>query len=153
MVITVFPVIIGMVIRNKSPSLATRAQPYVSGFSIIILALVIISICSKLGYQIFEYIVLAGPAALMLNTSTMLLGFTAGHYLLKNTAQSRTITLEVGLQNGTLALLITTGMLNNTVMSIAPSIYSLLMFFTASLYTSLVLKNDLKSPYINNNRA
>lgn len=142
-VITVFPVLIGMSIRSKLPVLAQRAQPYVSGLSVVILVLVILSICGKLGSQIFEYIVLAGPAALMLNIMTMLLGFTTGHCLLKNTAQSRTITLEVGLQNGTLALLITTGMLNNSVMSIAPSIYSLLMFFTASLFTYFVLKKDI----------
>lgn len=43
------------------------------------------------------------------------------------------------LQNGTLALLITTGILQNSAMSIAPGVYSLLMFASASLFALWVL--------------
>lgn len=73
-------------------------------------------------------------AALMLNLSTMLLGYLLAKWLLQHEEQARTICLEVGLQNGTLALLITTGILQNSAMSIAPSVYSLLMFASASLF-------------------
>src|SRR5690606_40597269 len=61
-----------------------------------------------------------GPAALLLNLSTMLLGYGLAKWLLKHENQARTICLEVGLQNGTLALLITTGILQSSAMSIAP---------------------------------
>ncbi|MBE0368122.1 bile acid:sodium symporter family protein [Pseudoalteromonas aurantia] len=151
MIITVIPVVFGMTLRKKWPTTATSAQAYVSWLSMTILALVIISICVTLDNKIVEYILLAGPAAIALNISTMLIGFLVAHYFLHNAAQSRTITLEVGLQNGTLALLITTGMLNNPVMSIAPSIYSLIMFFTASLFTFTVLRIQPSQAIINNN--
>ncbi|MEH8018226.1 hypothetical protein MN202_13375 [Rheinheimera muenzenbergensis] len=72
-------------------------------------------------------------AALLLNLSTMLLGYLLAKWL-QHEDQARTICLEVGLQNGTLALLITTGILQNSAMSIAPSVYSLLMFASASLF-------------------
>ena len=72
----------------------------------------------------------------------MILGYFAGRFLLHTEAQSRTITLEVGMQNGTLALLITSGILESGAMSMAPSIYSLFMFVSASLFTYLVLRKD-----------
>jgi BASS family bile acid:Na+ symporter len=72
----------------------------------------------------------------------MTFGYCAGRFLLHQEAQSRTITLEVGMQNGTLALLITSGILESGAMSVAPSIYSLFMFVSASLFTYAVLRKD-----------
>jgi BASS family bile acid:Na+ symporter len=72
----------------------------------------------------------------------MTLGYFAGRFLLHREDQSRTITLEVGMQNGTLALLITSGILQTGGMSVAPTIYSLFMFLSASLFTYLVLRKD-----------
>jgi len=138
--VTVFPVLIGMGVRAKWPAFANRVQNYVSWLSIAVLTLVILSICIKLGDQLIEFIRLAGPAAVLLNMVTMSLGYLIGQKLLHNDAQSRTITLEVGLQNGTLALLITSTILESTTMSIAPSIYSLFMFISAGLFTYFVTK-------------
>ena len=141
-VVTVIPVLIGMGIRAKWQAFALKAQPYVSWFSITVLALVIVSICIKLGQRLIDFAILTGPAVIALNIITMTLGYLAGKLLLNNKSQSRTITLEVGLQNGTLALLVTSGMLQSSTMSIAPSIYSLFMFITASLFTLIVSKKD-----------
>lgn len=134
-VITVLPVMAGMAIRAKWPAFAIRMEPFISRFSVIVLVLVIGSIAFSLGSKLIDYTLQAGPAALVLNLSTMALGYIAGRWLLHSEAQARTICLEVGLQNGTLALLITTGLLNNATMSVAPSVYSLMMFITATLFT------------------
>jgi len=134
MVVSVLPVLVGMLLRAKWPAFSKAAEPYISKFSIIVLALLIISIAVDLGDELWRYMAKAGPAALLLNLSTMLLGYLLAKWLLKHENQARTICLEVGLQNGTLALLITTGILQNSAMSIAPSVYSLLMFASASLF-------------------
>jgi BASS family bile acid:Na+ symporter len=42
-------------------------------------------------------------------------------------------------------LMITTGILQNAEMSVAPSVYSLLMFITATLFTVWVRKRPLTS--------
>lgn len=144
-VISVIPVLIGMAIRAKWESFAVKAEPYVSRFSVIVLALLIISICVNLGEKLIDFAILAGPAAILLNLSTMVAGYLTGRWLLHNEAQSRTITLEVGLQNGTLALAVTTGILQSAPMSVAPSIYSLFMFVSASLFTMIVLRKDRKT--------
>lgn len=142
MLVTVIPVIIGMAIRAKWTNFAKRSETYVSWFSMAVLAFVIISICINLGEKLIDFAIATGPAVIILNLVTMSLGYFAGRFLLHNEAQARTITIEVGLQNGTLALLITTGLLESGAMSIAPSIYSLFMFASASLFTYIVLKRD-----------
>jgi BASS family bile acid:Na+ symporter len=140
MIVSVLPVFLGMFVKAKWPALADRMQPAISRFSVMVLLLLIISIATDLGDDLWLFLLQAGPAALTLNLLTMLGGYWLGSMLLKSEAQAKTICLEVGLQNGTLALLITTGILSNSTMSIAPSVYSLLMFFTASLFTVWVLK-------------
>lgn len=140
MIVSVLPVFLGMFVKAKWPQLADRMQPAISRFSVIVLLLLIISIATDLGDDLWLFLLQAGPAALTLNVLTMFGGYWLGKMLLKSEMQAKTICLEVGLQNGTLALLITTGILSNSTMSIAPSVYSLLMFFTASLFTLWVLK-------------
>lgn len=142
MLVTVIPVLIGMGIRAKWTDFAIRSETHVSWFSIAVLAFVIISICVNLGEKIIGFAIASGPAVVTLNVTTMMLGYFAGRFLLHKEAQSRTITLEVGMQNGTLALLITSGLLRSDAMSIAPSIYSLFMFISASAFTYLMLKRD-----------
>lgn len=142
MVISVIPVLIGMGIRAKWEQFALKAEPYVSWFSVFVLAFMIVAICINLGEKLIDFAILTGPATIALNLVTMALGYGLGKWLLHNEAQSRTITLEVGLQNGTLALAVTTGILGSAPMSMAPSIYSLFMFISATLFTFIVLKKD-----------
>lgn len=142
MVVTVIPVLIGMGIRAKWSDFAKRSETSVSIFSMVVLALVIISICINLAEKLLTFAIATGPAVISLNLITMALGYVAGRFLLHQEAQSRTITLEVGMQNGTLALLITSGILQSSSMSVAPSIYSLFMFISATAFTYLVLQTD-----------
>lgn len=142
MIVTVIPVLIGMAVRGKWADMAKRSERFVSIFSMAVLAFVIASICVNLGEKLIDFALAAGPAAIILNLTTMALGYFSGKFLLHQESQSRAITIEVGMQNGTLALLITSGILESSSMSIAPSIYSLFMFISASLFTYVVLKRD-----------
>lgn len=142
MIVSVLPVLLGMWFNFKWPERSARLQPFISRFSVIVLVLLIISIATDLGADLWLFLEKTGPATLALNVLTMVAGYWLGRFLLHQEKQARTICLEVGLQNGTLALMITTGILQNTSMSIAPSVYSLLMFVTASLFTVWVLRKD-----------
>lgn len=145
MIITVIPVLIGMATRARWPGFAQRFEPKISLFSVLVLAFLILTIAIDLGDDLWRYIAISGPAVVALNLSTMLLGYLLGRWWLHREDQSRTICIEVGLQNGTLALLVTTGILQSSTMSIAPSIYSLLMFVTATLFTLAVLRKDKRA--------
>lgn len=143
MLVSVVPVIIGMLIRRHRPLFAARMEPVVTKVSALVLALVIVTVCSELGVErLQEYMAAAGVATLLLNIITMSAGYFVGRWLLSNEAQARTLCLEIGLQNGTMALMITVGILKSAEMSIAPSMYSIVMFISATLFTMLVLRAD-----------
>ncbi|MBO9483840.1 bile acid:sodium symporter family protein [Salinisphaera sp. G21_0] len=142
MAITIIPTLIGIGIRLQWQGFAEKAEPYVGRLSAVILILMIISIAWELGEKVMSYLLQAGFAALALNVLTMALGYLVGKWLVDNERQARTISLEVGLQNGTLALLVTVTILDSAAMSIGPSVYSLLMLVTASLFTMAVLRKD-----------
>ena len=85
--------------------------------SIVFLALIILLAVLKekdLGSQFF----IAGPAAVTLNLTAMVLGYVVAKQLRLGAAQQTAITIEVGIQNGTLALAIALGILENATIAI-----------------------------------
>jgi BASS family bile acid:Na+ symporter len=71
-----------------------------------------------------------GVVTILLNVLTMGIGFGAARLFKLNLEQSISITIESGVQNGTLALVVAINLLQQNDMSIPPALYSLLMFFT-----------------------
>jgi BASS family bile acid:Na+ symporter len=69
----------------------------------------------------------------LLNLLATLVGFLAGKLFRLPLAQQICIAIEVGIQNGTLAIAITAGLLNNPDMAVPAAVYSLLMYFTGFL--------------------
>lgn len=63
----------------------------------------------------------------------MLIGYAAARWLDLNRAQGISITLEVGLQNSSLAMVMALGLLGNYEMSLTPAIYTLVMFSSAGV--------------------
>jgi BASS family bile acid:Na+ symporter len=58
--------------------------------------------------------------------------------------QAIAIAMEIGIHNGTLAIFIALNVLGNVEASIAPAIYSLLMYFTAAAFVFLVKRGHAK---------
>ncbi len=145
LVVGVIPVIVGMLIRAKWARFAQKAEPWVTRFSSLVLALLIVAICVKLGGKLGSALAAAGTGAIALNLITMAAGYGIGSWLLQREQQARTIALEVGLQNGTMALMITSTILQSAEMSMAPIVYSLLMFATATLFTLWVKRKPVSA--------
>ena len=142
LVIMIVPAFLGMFVKAKAEKFAERAQKPVKILSAIFLVLVIVVAVHKERANIAEYIMIAGPAALLLN----LAGMTIGYYLPKifhlPVKQQITISIETSIQNGTLAIAIASSplMLNNTTMAIPAAVYSLIMFITAGVFVYYVSK-------------
>jgi BASS family bile acid:Na+ symporter len=132
--ISVLPVLIGMFLKSILKEKAKKAEPWVRVISAAVLALVIIALYFKLGAEtVNAYAVLTGPACIALDLAGMLLGFGFSYLSKLNVSQRICITMEVGLQNGTIALLLAADILKNDAMTIAPCIYSLWMMIPATL--------------------
>ena len=71
-----------------------------------------------------------GIGVLLLNLLAMAAGLATGRLFKLPLAQQICVAIEVGLQNGTLAIAITAGLLNNAEMAIPAALYSLLMYGT-----------------------
>ena len=131
--ITVLPVSIGMLIRKKRERFALRMDKPVRIFSAVFLLLIIVAAIIKEKQVLIDYFGQVWIATLGLNITTMLLGYAAARIFKLTLPQSVTISIESGIQNGTLGLVIATTILQNSLRSITPAIYSLLMFGTGAL--------------------
>ncbi len=135
--IVVIPVFLGMMIRRFKPVFASKMARPVRIASGLVLALIIIGLVIKEHENFVNYFQKAGVATFLLNVLTMLVGYYSAKIFKINKAQATSISIESGIQNGTLAITIAVVLLNNTAFAIAPAVYSLLMFFTGGF---LILK-------------
>jgi len=139
-VIIVIPVTIGMIVRKYKEGFALRMANPVRRASGIVIALVIIGIFIKERENFVSYFQQAGLVALVLNIATMLVGYYSSKLFRIRDKSAVSISIESGIQNGTLAITIAVVLLGNTEFAIAPAIYSLLMFFTGGVAIYFGLK-------------
>jgi BASS family bile acid:Na+ symporter len=128
--ITLLPIALGMAIRWQVPETAKRLEKQMSRLAAGLLALIIVLLLAKEGNKLPGFLAQVGVGALLLNVLAALGGFVAGKVFRLPLAQQICIAIEVGIQNGTLAIAITAGLLNNADMAIPAAIYSLLMYVT-----------------------
>jgi BASS family bile acid:Na+ symporter len=141
-IIIIIPVIIGMLIRRNKETFALRMAKPVRIASGIVIMLVIIGIVIKERANFVSYFQQAGIVALLLNVATMSVGYFSARLFRIRDKQALSISIESGIQNGTLAISIAVILLGSTAFSIAPAIYSLLMFFTGGVVIYVGLKRD-----------
>jgi bile acid:Na+ symporter, BASS family len=128
--ITLLPTAIGMAIRHQFPDTARRLEKQMSRLAVGLLALIILLLLIREGSKLPTFLVQVGIGVLLLNILATLAGFWAGKLFRLPLSQQICIAIEVGIQNGTLAIAITAGLLNNPDMAIPAAVYSLLMYVT-----------------------
>jgi len=143
-VIIIIPIIIGMLIRKYAPGFSNRMGKPVRIASALVLALVIIGIVIKEKENFVSYFQQAGIVALLLNVSTMVVGYFSARLFRITDRRALSISIESGIQNGTLAITIAVVLLGSTEFAIAPAIYSMLMFFTGGVVIYIGLRRDKK---------
>lgn len=141
--ITGVPVIIGMVIRSKFPSFAEKSGKTFKILSALFLAIIIIATLVKERQHLAEFFTVAGPAALALNVLTLGISYILARIIQLSLKQSLTISIESGIQNGTLGIAIATTLLQNPTMAIPSAIYGILMFLT-SIFIIMIGNRTLK---------
>jgi bile acid:Na+ symporter, BASS family len=128
--ITLLPTAIGMAIRHQFPNTATRLEKQMSRLAMGLLAFIIVLLLIREGNKLAGFLVQVGLGAVLLNLLATSMGFGVGKLFRLPLAQQICIAIEVGIQNGTLAIAITAGLLNNPDMAVPAAVYSLLMYGT-----------------------
>ena len=135
--IVLFPVAIGMVVRTRNPEVARKAEGIVSIFGGIVLAVLIVALVYGVRDQIWELLKQAGPATFLLNVAGIGLGLAAGRMTGLTQRESLAVAVELGVKNGTIALMVTLTLLESSAMSIPAAVYGVLMFpigFVLAMY-------------------
>jgi len=131
--ITVIPISIGMLIRKHKTSFAKRMEKPMRTASTVIFILVFIAVLAANADKLIDGMKEAGLVTLALNIATMGLGYLTARLFKLNFKNTISITIESGIQNGTLALVIATSILNNVEMGIPIGAYAIWMFLTAGI--------------------
>lgn len=134
LVITVIPVALGMFVLSRWESLAAKLENFLKWFSIFFLILIILLIVLKNKADVISFFAQAGLATVLLNIIVLVIGYKMAKLSQLSHAQSVSIGFEVGIQNGTLALLVAGTLIGNDIMMIPAVTYSLIMFLSGGLF-------------------
>ncbi len=141
LVVTV-PVIIGMLIRHLAKDFIENKASLFQKISVILFVLVFAAIWIEEWDNIISYFAKAGIVALILNLSMMIIGFYIAKFYASGVAQQRSISMECGLQNGTLALVVGTQIFgeNITTYIVPTAAYVLIMMLTSIIFVFILRK-------------
>ena len=139
-VVTV-PVILGMIIRKFAGEFINRNVLIIQRISIALFLLVFIAIYIEEWDSIVMFLTSAGKVAFALNISMMLIGFFVAKFFASGIAQRRCISLECGLQNGTLAIFVGTQLFDDMVYMVPTAAYALIMMTTSVIFV-LILRRQ-----------
>jgi len=141
-VVTV-PVIIGMFIRYFAKDFINSKTVLIQRISIILFALVFVAIYIEEWEHIVSFVTRAGIIALALNVTMMIIGFYAAKFFASGVAQQRCISLECGLQNGTLAAFVGTQIFDGSsmVFIVPAAAYALIMMVTSIFFIFIIKRN------------
>ena len=138
-VVTV-PVIFGMIVRSLMTDFIVRKTLIIQRISVILFMIVFISIWVEEWDRIISFITRAGLVALILNIVMIFIGYYTAKYFTSGVEQRKCISLECGLQNGTLAVFVATQLFDDIIFMVPTAAYALIMFVTSIIFVLIVRK-------------
>jgi len=138
-VVTV-PVIFGMIIRSFMTDFIVSKTLFLQRTSVILFMIVFISIWVEEWDRIISFITRAGLVTFILNIVMIFTGYYVAKYFTSGVAQRKCISLECGLQNGTLAVFVATQLFDDIVFMVPTAAYALIMFVTSIFFVLIVRK-------------
>ena len=139
LIVTV-PVILGMLLRKFSSGVALKLEPIAKKVSILFFILVLLGAIAAERENVVSYFAQAGLITLVLNVVMMVVAYYVAQLLASGKEQKKCITIECGLQNGTLAIFVATSIFGGGIYVIPAATYSLIMFVTSLIFVFLVRK-------------
>ncbi len=132
--ITVVPVLIGMLIKAKKDAFTLKFEPIAQKIASILFILLVVGIIVSKWGLLMDNINTIGPITIALNLATMAFALSIAKLFSLKTKEAIAIVFECGLQNGTLAIMISLTFLGSETMMLPGGIYSILMLLTGGAY-------------------
>ena len=139
--VVTIPVIMGMLIRHFAVNFVIKNVLLIQRISISLFVLIFIAIYIEEWDNIVSFILQAGIIALTLNIVMMVVSFYVAKFFASGVAQQRCISLECGLQNGTLAVFVGTQLFDEMVYIVPTAAYALVMMITSLIFLFILKRN------------
>ena len=140
LIVTV-PVIIGMIFRKFASNGAIKFEPIAKKISAVLFVIVLLGAIVAEKDNVVSFFAQAGLITLVLNVVMMIVAYYIAQLLASGTEQKKCITIECGLQNGTLAIFVATSIFGGGMYVVPAATYSLIMFGTSLIFVYLVRKS------------
>ncbi len=140
-IVVALPVLIGMVIRNFANDFISSRTSAINKITGILFLIVFFAIWIEERENIFNYLAQAGLVVLNLNILMMAIAYFLAKKFASGIKQVKCISLECGLQNGTLAVFVATEISNEIIYVIPTAAYALTMYLTGFLFIWILRKS------------
>ncbi|QQM66192.1 bile acid:sodium symporter family protein [Pseudoalteromonas sp. LC2018020214] len=148
--ITLVPVAIGIWLRHFKSDFAIKAEPFFRRFSLFFMLMMIAALVIKERDLLVNSFNDVFWACIALNIGSMVVGWLIAKCSKLNLTDSLTLSIEVGIQNASLAILIAISFLNKPEYAVTGGVYGLAMFIGPLLLIGgLKLKNKRTARAVN----
>jgi len=141
--VVTIPVILGMIIRNFADNFISSKISIIEKITGILFIIVFSAIWIEERENIFSYLAQAGLITLILNITMMFIAYYIAKFFATGVEQRKCISIECGLQNGTLAVFVATQIFNDVIYIVPTAAYALIMYITAFIFMYIV-RNTIK---------
>ena len=142
LVVTV-PVILGMIIRKFAENFIASKVGIFNKLNIILFAIFFFAAFYEEKENLINFIMQAGLITLILNVSMMVIAYYIAKAFTSGIKQMRCIALECGLQNGTLAIFVSTQIFGTDILYVIPTAaYALIMYITGFIFIFILRKSN-----------
>ena len=132
--VVALPVLIGVIIRKFADNFISSRTSIINKITGFLFLIVFIAIWIEERENILNYLTQAGLVVLNLNIVMMAIAYFLAKKFATGIQQVKCISLECGLQNGTLAVFVATEISNEVVYMIPTAAYALIMYVTGFLF-------------------
>tara|TARA_R110002126_G_scaffold10615_35_gene48981 strand:+ start:511 stop:1368 length:858 start_codon:yes stop_codon:yes gene_type:complete len=136
--IVTVPVLLGLSFRRFATGFALKFERMAGRISTVLFVVVLLGAIFKERDNIVAYFAQAGLVTLALNVAMMVLAYLVARIFASGAKQRIAISIECGLQNGTLAIAVATLLFGGGLVAVPAATYSLIMFATALIYIAIL---------------
>ncbi|WP_028293761.1 bile acid:sodium symporter family protein [Oceanobacter kriegii] len=145
LVVTAVPVVVGMAIRHWATSLANRIEQPCKRLSTIVMMLLVLALMGTHLPIMADLFSMKGLAVMLLSVFAFVSGLTMARQFGCSSADSRTIAVEVGIQNAGTAILVAMAFLQRPELAMIPLMYGILMNIPGFAFIALLRYRDGRS--------
>ncbi len=132
--LTVVPIMLGLGLRRLFPTAMSRAEPAISRIAVILFAAIVLAALAGNWGLFVENLPSIGPAVLAMLVVLTAVGYVVPRLLGRTRNEAKTISIETGVQNGTLGIAIASIVVGSTdgfsPYGLPSAVYGLAMYLT-----------------------